>query len=264
MIKRVLRAPLKQRESSTLDYADKYLTAGEMDERAARLLFQFGELALSVYHIQQAAEKAMKGFCLSVGDVTIEQLRGTHRTAQPLLKIIEQRPASEMTSILSGTGNKDYRLAIRQVKKLVNSDQQKLSKLPMRSNVREVGIETLVKVADALAANEPVLEQKEDEVKRVLATCLPEYKQSIVTYSLVKYGQAAGQCYIFGTLTFPHENYTRYPGGYLDPQDYTQELGIVQAIPAIIERIPRMLNLVREVISIVRAQASEAKADELE
>ncbi len=42
-------------------------------------------------------------------------------------------------------------------KKLVNSNQHKLSKLPMKSNVREVDTETLVKIADGLAANEPVL-----------------------------------------------------------------------------------------------------------
>jgi HEPN domain-containing protein len=257
LVKRALKHIVIRRDSSSLAMADKYLAAGEADYRAANLLFQHGGLALSVYHIQQAIEKAMKAFCLSVGDVTIEELRTTHRTPQPLLKIIEERPGSEMISVLKSLGNRDYKTAVTQVKKMVNSDQKQLAKLPMKSSARVLGIELLIKVADALLTTHPLLEQKEKEVKTVFAEYLPEYKESIVTYSLVKFGQAAGQCYIFGVLTFPHESYTRYPGGFLEPRDYTQELGIVQAIPTMIERVPRTLALVRDVILICRKQISQ-------
>ena len=255
LVKRALKHVAIRRDLSSLDTARKYLAAGEADYRVVNLLFQQGELALSVYHIQQAIEKAMKAFCLSVGDVTIGELL-THRTPQPLLKIIGERPGSEMISVLNSLGNRDYKTAITQVKKLVNSGQQQLAKLPMKSSARVRGIEVLIKVADALLTTHPLLEQKEKEVKTIFAEYLPEYKESIVTYSLVKFGQAAGQCYILGVLTFPHESYTRYPGGFLEPQDYTQEIGIVQAIPIIMERIPRTLGLVRDAILIYRKQIS--------
>lgn len=264
LVKRVLKSALLRTDSSSLDFADKYLTAGEADSRAASLLFQSGELALSVYHIQQAIEKAMKAFCLSVGDITIDQLRTTHRTPQPLLEVVEQRPGSEMMSLLHFLDNRDYKAAVKRVKKLVNSDQQKLAKLPMKPPAHELSIEVLIEIADALTEVHPVLGQKENEVKAVLVTYLPEYKESIVNYSLMKYGQAAGQCYIFGVLTFPHESYTRYPGGFLEPQDYNQELGIVQAIPSILERTPRTLDLVRDVILILRKQISQASPNGLQ
>lgn len=254
LVKRVLKHVVIRRDSSSLDMADKYVAAGEADDRAANSLFQHGELALSVYHVQQAIEKAMKAFCLSVGDVTIEELRTTHRTPQPLLRIIEERPGSEMMSVLKSLGNRDYKTAITRVKKLVNSDQQQLAKLPMESSARELGIEVPIRVADALLTTHPLLEQKENEGKTVFAEYLPEYKESIVTYSLVKFGQAGGQCCILGALTFPHESYTRYPGGFLEPRDYTQELGIVQAIPTIMERTPRTLALVRDVILILQSK----------
>ena len=77
----------------------------------------------------------------------------------------------------------------------------------------------------------------------------------------MKFGQAAGQCYIFGVLTFSHESYTRYPSGLLEPQDYTQGLGIVQAIPIIIERIPRTLDLVSDVTLICRKQIFQGNAN---
>ena len=256
LIRRALKHVAIKRDPLSLDMADKYLAAGEADYRAADLLLQHGELALSVYHIQQAIEKAMKAFCLSVGDVTIDELRTTHRTPQPLLKIIEKRPGSEMISVLNSLDNRDYKTAITRVKRLVNSDQQQLAKLPMKSSARVCGIEELIKVADAVLKTQPLLEEKENEIKTVFAECLPDYKESIFTYSLVKFGQAALQCYILGVLTFPHESCTRYPGGFLEPQDYTHALGIVQAIPFLIEQVPRTLGLVQDVISICRKQIS--------
>jgi len=256
LLKRALKHAAIRRDPLSLDMADKYLAAGEADYWAVNLLFKHRELALSVYHIQQAIEKAMKAFYLSVGDVTIEELRKTHRTPQLLLKIIEERHGREMISALNSLGNRDYKAAITQVKKLVNSDQQQLAKLPMKSSARVRGIEELIEVADALITTQPLLEKKENEAKTVFSEYLPEYKESLVTYPLVKIGQAGLQCYILGMLTFPHESYTRYPGGFLEPQDYTQALGIVQAIPIIIERVPRTLSLVRDVISIFRKQIS--------
>jgi len=41
-------------------------------------------------------------------------------------------------------------------------------------------------------------------------------------------------CYILGCITFAHESSTRYPGGTLNPRDYTTDLGIVQAIPELL------------------------------
>lgn len=105
LVKRTLKHIVIKRDSYSLDMADKYVDAGEADYRAANLLFQRRELALSVYHIQQAIEKAMKAFCLSIGNVTIKELLTTHRPPQPLLKIIEEKPGSEMMSILNSLGN---------------------------------------------------------------------------------------------------------------------------------------------------------------
>jgi len=263
LIKRTLKHIAIQRDSYSLDVADKYLDAGEADYRAATLLFEHKEFALTVYHIQQAIEKAMKSFCLSIGDVSVEELSTTHRTPLPLLKIIEEKPGSEMISVLNSIGNQDYRVTVRQVKRLVNSDQQRLANLPLNSSARALDIETLIRVADAVFTTHPLLEQKENEVKAVFAEYLPEYKESIVAYSSVKSGQAAGQCYILGVLTFPHESYTRYPGGFLEPQDYTEGIGIVQAIPIMIQRIPRTLGLVRDVTLILRKQMSQGSANNI-
>jgi len=261
LMKHTLKHIAIKRDSYSLDVADKYLDAGEADYGATTLLFERKQFALTVYRIQQAIEKAMKSFCLSIGDVSVEELSTTHRTPLPLLKIIEEKPGSEMISVLNSIGNRDYRVTVRQVKRLVNSDQQRLANLPLNSSAGALDIETLIRVADAVFATHPLLEQKENEVKAVFAEYLPEYRESIVAYSSVKSGQAAGQCYILGVLTFPHESYTRYPGGFLEPRDYTERIGIVQAIPIMIQRIPRTLGLVRDVTLILRKQMSQGSAN---
>lgn len=260
LVKRILGASLRLVDASALDYAEKYLSAGKPDIRAAKILFEAEEFALSVYHIQQAAEKAMKGYCLGLGALTIDQVRVSHRTPQFILSTIEEWPGSEMATIFSGIANKDYKRSAKEARKLVNSDrvgQQQLAKLPLRSDKRELTIEVLLKLCDQLMMINPFLEHKEDEVKKVLAKCLPEYADSIMTYSLMKYGQAAGQCYILGAVTFVHENCTRYPGSYLEPQDYTKQLGIVEAAPELIEKIARAFDLVNDVTAISRKQTQQ-------
>lgn len=262
LVKRVLRASLQPPDVSNLDYSEKYLSAGKPDLRAARILFEAEEFALSVYHVQQAAEKVMKAYCLGLGALTIEEVCGSHRTPQPILSKIQEWPGSEMATIVSGIANKDYRRLAKDVQKLVNSDlsgQLQLAKTPFGSDKGEFTFEALFRLSDQMMAINPLLQQKEDEVKRVLTRCLPEYTDSIMNYSLIKYGQAAGQCYIFGALTFVQESCTRYParrlGGWLEPQDYTRQLGIVQAVPDLIKRINNTFNLVSDVIAISKKQA---------
>lgn len=262
MINRVLRNSLGSVDVSTLDYAEKYLAAGKLDIAAAEILLTAKQFTLSVYHIQQAAEKAMKAYCLGLGALTDKQVRRSHRTPQLILRTIEKWPGSEMNSIFSSITNRDYRKLSKEAVKLVNSDltgQQQLAKLPLKSDKRELTIELLLRLYDQLLKANSFLDHEEDQVKEVLARCLPEYAGSIMNYSFVKYGQAAGQCYILGALTFLHENYTRYPGGYLEPQDYTEHLGIVEAAPELIQKIAVASNLVAEVITISRKQAQQKR-----
>jgi len=262
LVKRVLSASLKTFDLSNLDYAERYLSAGKPDIKAGMILYEAGEFALSVYHSQQAAEKAMKAFCLGLGALTFEQVSGTHRTPQLILTTIEQWPGSEMSTILSGIANKDYRRSVKAAAKLVNSDrrgQEQLAKLPLRSDKRELNIEVLFKLSDQLMAGNVFLEQKEEEVKKVLAKCLPEHIDSIMNYSLIKYGQTAGQCYTLGALTFTHESCTRYPGSWLEPHDYTAQLGIVQAVPELMDKISRTFGLVTDIIAIARKRTQLTK-----
>ena len=254
---RVLNTALKVVDLPILDLAGRYISAGKPDLSATKILFEADQLPLSVYHIQQAAEKVMKAFCLGIGALTVDQVQGTHRTPQLILKTIDEWPGNEMSTLFSGIADKDYRKIARDAKKLINNDkegQAKLANLPFESEHRELNIRLFLNLVDLLMEGNSVLEKKESDVKVVLAKRLPEYSDSIMNYSLITCGQAGGQCYIFGALTFVHESFTRYPGGSLDPSNYTKDLGIVRAIPELRERIEKTFTSVEEVISISRKQ----------
>lgn len=243
-----------------LAVCEKYLSAAREDFKAAYLLFQNNHIALTVYHLQQAAEKATKAFCLATGTptstgepVTVESLKKTHRTPQPLLSAVGNELFSDMRDLLGALLGKDYRRMLRDVNALVNSnreEERQLARVPFTSANHVMGIEPLLRTFDALSQSEPFF-QKGETLKQVLAECLAEAKDVIIAFPWVKFGSAGIQCYILGAVTFLHESTTRYPGvgGDLDPQDYNDSLGIVKAIPELLKRTPIMIQSVEEMLT---------------
>ena len=235
-----------------LEMCQKYCSSASDDYLAANILYGNGQNALTVYHLQQAAEKSMKAFSLAVGIATLESLKSTHRTPQPLLSILGKYFLRDMTKFLGGLAGKDYRKTLRMVNKMVNSDPLSIGKFPFASNRARLGLETLIKTFDDLSQYTPMLEEREEEVKRVLAECIPNYKSLIMGFSGTRHGNAATQCYLLGIITFAHESPTRYLGGSLEPESYRTELGIVQAIPSLIDRTPLMIDSVNELLRHIR------------
>jgi len=231
-----------------LDLAGKYLSIAEDDLKAAHLL-RNASSALTVYHLQQAVEKATKAFCLVAEIATPEELKeSSHRTPQPLLSLVGKFP--RMMELVKMTSGKDYRRMLKDVNLMANNEPEKLKRL------QKGAIEIVLKIFDAVSQSRQLLDNKEDEVKRALASCLPaeyaEVKDLFMASTWTRYGVASAQCYLLGALTFAHEGSTRYPGGLLEPQDYNPNLGIVQAILEITERTSQMLTSVREIVSFAQ------------
>ncbi len=236
----------------SLGICEKYLTYAKGDARAAKILNEHVLPALTVYHLQQVVEKATKAFCLLTGLTTSDRLIKDHRTPQPLLQALEQDLLKGIRSILGSFEGKDYRKILRDVNRLVNNEPQVLAKLPFSSSRQQIGIDTLLHNFDIFSQKNLVLEGIENRVVTTLAEHLPEYREVILATSVIAYGRAAVMCYVLGALTFAHESPTRYPGGYLEPEDYKGDLGIVQAIPHLIERTPLLIASVEEVLRYVQ------------
>ena len=259
-LERMMNTPFEALHSPFLDMCREYLAAARDDALAAEVLYnRNGQAALTLYHIQQGIEKATKALCVAIGIATPESLRSTHRTPQPLLTALGGDFLGGRAKEFLSTIDKGYRDKLKRANVLVNNRQDELARLPFRSTSWDVGIEDLLETLDNLARHQEWFEQKEENVKRILAGCLPEYEAQILAFAEAKYGLAAPNCLVLGAITYPHESSTRYPGGPLEPHHYEGDLGIVEAIPSLLERMPSTIESVEELVDHIESKRQAAE-----
>jgi len=136
----------------------------------------------------------------------------------------------------------------------LNSDpagQEQLRRIPFSKNPKGASISDFLELADKLAVVPDLILNAERRVKEALLNCLPEYEAEIRQSVVSTVAAAALQCYMFGAVTFVHETSSRYPGGDTQSSHYDCTLGIVQAIPGLLDRMLRMLAMVVNAIGEV-------------
>jgi hypothetical protein len=193
-------------------------------------------LSHAAYHLQQAVEKAMKGYCLATGILSISEVKGKkgHDTPYFLLK-----------AILENTGMKVFLENLSQEAKVrfekawdvIENPQKrveiaKMSITQIRYRLSEIdkykkGAETL-RLGFARQFSVPV------DSKR-----LPLFIRTMPITACLQ---------ILGTITFPHEAFTRYTDGSIVPDDYKHDMGIVQSIPEIISYLVPTIKQLREIL----------------
>ena len=246
--------PLLERDTGLVR---AYYSAGVSDLTAADTLYGAKVYALAVYHLQQTAEKATKSLCLALGRTDKDMLLAAHRSPQPLLSLLTEEYGRTAMALASTIADKNYRRMLKRAQSFVNSDaagQEQLRRLPFSKNRHGPSITVFVELADNLAKVPDQILDAERRVKDVLIQCLPEYEAEIRQSVVSTVAVAALQCYVLGTITFVHESSTRYPGGETQPSDYDGDMGIVQAIPALLERMSRMMHMVAETAREVTGQ----------
>lgn len=78
-----------------------FLNEAERDIKSYRILYSKKIYSHAVYHFQQAVEKAMKGYCLALGILSIEEVK-SHDTPYVLLKgLFEKTGMKEMLQSLN-------------------------------------------------------------------------------------------------------------------------------------------------------------------
>ena len=96
-------APLPQRDFTLVR---AYFAAGTSDLTAARVLYAAKEYALTIYHLQQTAEKATKSLCLALGRTNKDMLSSAHRSPQPLLSLLTEDYGRDAMALASSIADK--------------------------------------------------------------------------------------------------------------------------------------------------------------
>ena len=231
--------------------AESFVLSANDDLRAAEVLYQYSLPALTVYHLQQAAEKVTKALCLLMGRT---RLAKSHRSPQPILNLLGRflRIYGKTLQVLMDT---EFSKNLADANRLVNNEHHSLVGVPFSSSDKELGITNLLSIFDLFSKDEPLMREIEESIAVAVSLYQPLFPgiaelKPAIAHGL-NLGRAAVMCYILGALTFAHETPTRYPGGQLEPKDYTAELGIVQAIPELLKRSPLMIASVEKVLECV-------------
>jgi hypothetical protein len=217
-----------------IELAYGLLDCAVSDLLAASFLFKPGFYALSIYHLQQAAEKADKSFNVYTGYLNERQMRkaGHDRLkADPFIRqgLIEVSKA--LASIIPG--------AEEEIKEFKSMKEV----LPPMTKIAKASRDSILLF---------VLDIDEKEMLASLARIKKNQSSGVsrsrrLSVSIRDEILALTHITRIAIVTTPHAWSTRYPTqrrAVLSPKEYTRKLGIVQAAPELIMTLKNAIGVI--------------------
>jgi len=217
-----------------IELAYGFLDCAVADLLAAAFLFKPGFYAPSIYHLQQAAEKADKSFNVYTGYLNEVQMRRAGHDRLKAEPFIRQR-LIEVSDALEAVipGAKEEIQELRAMKDV----------LPPMSKIASASRDSILRF---------VLDIDEKEMLAPLARTA-KYQSSWASRSrrasVSMRDEVLALIHIthIAIVTTPHAWSTRYPthkGAALSPGKYTRKLGIVQAAPDLIMTLKNAIGVI--------------------
>ncbi len=209
-----------------------FLNEAERDIKSYKVLYSKKIYPHAVYHFQQAVEKSMKGYCLALGMLSIEEIK-SHDTPYVLLK-----------GVLEKTGLKDMLQSLSAESKiLLDKAWEAQDDLEKRLKIAGMPFEQIINELNSIDNDREKTKQIRDALLpmllalRIGSQALP---LEITTLPVL------ASLYRLGAVSFPHEAFTRYPDDEkMTPTEYVSELGIVKAIPKMTKYLVTALKELR-------------------
>ncbi|MHB8105538.1 MAG: HEPN domain-containing protein [Dehalococcoidales bacterium] len=229
---------LGERKPFSLDNAIRnigsaFLYEATNDIKSCKLLYSKRIYHHAIYHLQQAVEKAVKGYVLLEGYYTITELKElfTHDTPLILLKAVLIK-----TGIKKMAENSTDPLLLKTITIAENAVKNEGERFIIASFSKE-------KIHNFLSQTDDY--QKITQLIRQLTSQgFANIGTNPMPISFFYAVSAIVVIMILGIITFPHESFTRYPGGIMTPDNYNKQLGIVTEAPKMIHLLEsQMKNL---------------------
>lgn len=230
-------------EETTL--ANEFLKTSRDDLRASEIMYEKGLYALAVYHLQQAVEKATKTYCLAFGMATAAE---TKRIGHDSLKghLIY---AKKLSRFIPEFGQIDPRCNVdlaradeleRRRLEIARFDgatiDEILSAFDVVDRSFDVQVPQLVNWMRLMVAGMIKEEPRSEESKSNANNVSRRIEEAIPLIRTVPF------LFVASVLTFPHEEFTRYPDKEIKPWDYGMSMGIVARMPTLIVRVEKSLQ----------------------
>jgi len=214
------KAPTKGR----LRAAQELLDVARQDLQASKLTYDGGVFMAAASHVQQAVEKTAKAYYKILGVLDDKTIRNTsHNSPELFLRMVELPWAQKFGELAGQFTASDVVTDTSDAQSVVDT-QAKRAEMARLDGKQINNYLSLI----------PKLEEK----------LLPLF--SVMNKDLV---MAMLRLYLLSGLTFPHEQYPRYPdSGVVKPKEYTTELGIIDAIETVWAETETAMSEVQRII----------------
>jgi len=190
----------------------KFLCEAGRDLQSCKVLRSKKIYPHAVYHLQQAVEKATKGYVLGFGLLSKEDIY-THDTPMLFLKALIDKTG--LRSWANQPGNQDLKQRIDNAYQAVN-EEAKRQEIVRTSHP---SINKLLSEIDWYQnISRKLCQNLRAKITPIVGVDLPQSLQFMLTLPTL---------FILAIISFPHEEYTRYLNRGITPSDYVASLGIV-------------------------------------
>ena len=225
---------IEKRKNHSLE--KKFILNAEKDLESCKILYHETIYSLAVYHLQQAIEKTTKAWVLYLGVIIEGQLKEIgHKTPRAFLELLENSPIGEMARGLVKISNAKVTTDTTRVRNLVESKGLEIARMDYKS------IRMLLDVLYRI-------EKQKGKTSKLYKTILKTL--NVDPEELFDIPIVFTSLYLVSGITFPHYEFTRYPGLAVEASEYTKDLGIVKALPELMTITKKCIDTVAKFISM--------------
>lgn len=243
----------EEQKKEAKELARGFLECSRQDIETTRLLYERQVFPLSVYHLQQAIEKAAKAYALVFFAISKEDLiKIGHKSPIAFIRMLKKSWVNKFIVVLK-LFYPDAKTNVSEAENIINlkKTQKELAKLP------ESGIQKFLdldeKIREALTSDETqnLINSQIGILLSSLKGLLPgvnteEIMKSFRTNFSLDIACSFGGLYILSVVTYPHWEFTRYPDKEMKPSDYSSDLGIVQCVGRILTKVENAIKVLEK------------------
>ncbi|MCK4361727.1 MAG: HEPN domain-containing protein [Dehalococcoidia bacterium] len=212
-----------------------FLTVAESDIASCNVLHSKKLYPQSTYHLQQAVEKATKGYVLGFGLMKKDEIIH-HRTPDLFLRALFDKTGIRLWA---------SQLPDQSLKTIIDDYASSISK-EKRKEIAQTSYNSILSFLSLAEEYQRMSKRLTSDLTRQIRLILK--KEDGVNIPGLQVLSAIITLFILAPISFPHEAFTRYPAinpdTEMSPSDYVASLGIVKATPKITKHlIPQIKNL---------------------
>ncbi len=243
----------EDQKKEAMELARGFLECSRQDIQATRLLYGRQLFPLSVYHLQQAVEKATKAYALAFFAISKEDLiKIGHKSPMAFIRMLDKSWGNKFIVVLK-MFYPDAKTNVSEARKIINlkKTQKELAKLP--ESVIQNFLDLNEKIRNALMSDK-TQNQMNSQIEillRLLKGRLPgvnteEIMKSFRTDFSFDMVCSFGGLYVLSMVTYPHWEFTRYPDKEIKPSDYSSDLGVVQCMDGILTQVENAIQVLEK------------------